>query len=377
MSRKDRFARPLPLKRWVDELVRPSTTAALDEAFAHQRDTLPVLWLLGKTGAGKSTIVQRLTGDTKASIGNGFAPCTQTASFYDHPATAPVVRFLDTRGLGETDYDPGEDLAYCRARSHAVLIITRVDDTSQSDVIQALQGLRQPAELPVIHVHTTLQAIPDASARERAMRINHEQISAALARPLTEVAVDFPDDTDPALDTGLDTLRSAIVELVPDLHEALSRRLARDAEHAAFLLHRREVLGYASAAAAVDAMPAIGIVGVPSLQGKLLHTLAGRYAQPWTAAQGRDFIAALGAAFLYRYGLSYLGRQAAKFLPVYGQTLGAATAAGISFASTYALGRTACLYLFKRSQGAAVDRETLRATFREAFNEHAPKRQKT
>src|SRR3712207_4708503 len=89
---------------------------------------LPVVWLLGKTGAGKSSVVRALTGLSEAEIGNGFAPCTRTAMRFDHPAGQPVMRFLDTRGLGEAGYDPAEDLATAEAASHLVLLVARLDD---------------------------------------------------------------------------------------------------------------------------------------------------------------------------------------------------------------------------------------------------------
>src|ERR1700736_5472680 len=82
----------------------------------------PVVWLLGKTGAGKTAIVSALTGDTRAAIGEGFAPCTRSAAFYDVPAEAPLLRFLDTRGLGEVDYDPAADIAWCEGRAHLLLV---------------------------------------------------------------------------------------------------------------------------------------------------------------------------------------------------------------------------------------------------------------
>ena len=39
-------------------------------------------------------------------IGNGFVPCTRTADAFDFPEGDPVLRFLDTRGLGESGYRP-------------------------------------------------------------------------------------------------------------------------------------------------------------------------------------------------------------------------------------------------------------------------------
>src|SRR4051812_49494677 len=58
---------------------------AVSEEDARQRAqaTAPVVWLLGKTGAGKTAIVSTLTGDPRAVVGAGFEPCTRTASFYD------------------------------------------------------------------------------------------------------------------------------------------------------------------------------------------------------------------------------------------------------------------------------------------------------
>jgi predicted GTPase len=68
-------------------------------------------WLLGKTGAGKTAIVAALTGDQRVEIGQGFEPCTRTAAFYDVPREEPLLRFLDTRGLGEGNYDAASDIA--------------------------------------------------------------------------------------------------------------------------------------------------------------------------------------------------------------------------------------------------------------------------
>jgi hypothetical protein len=73
-------------------------TADTDNARASAQATAPVVWLLGKTGAGKTAIIAALTGDARAEIGLGFEPCTRTAAFYDVPPEAPLLRFLDTRG---------------------------------------------------------------------------------------------------------------------------------------------------------------------------------------------------------------------------------------------------------------------------------------
>src|SRR5882724_5123975 len=72
----------------------------------------PVLWLIGKTQSGKTSIIKYLTGAEEAEIGQGFASCTRFSREYAFPTKdIPLLKFLDTRGLEEPGYDAGEDLA--------------------------------------------------------------------------------------------------------------------------------------------------------------------------------------------------------------------------------------------------------------------------
>ena len=361
-------------RRWAQALIEPSRSPAVDALLEEHRQQLPVLWLMGKTGAGKSSIVQRLTGDSRASIGNGFEPCTKTALHYDHPSAAPVMRFLDTRGLGEAGYDPAEDLAMAQHGSHALLVLTRVDDPSQQLIVNALQALKgESDQLAVVHVHTALHAL-EHNALARAINHNSQVIEQALGRSVPSVKIDFtdPDDGFDDPDVGLDDLRQSIIDMVPELARVLARRSSGSQEESLFLSVRREILGYAGASAAADILPAVGLVAVPSVQGKMLHTLAGRYDLSWDKRTAREFIAALGTSFLYRYLVSLGTRQIIKLIPVYGQSAGAAAAASISFASTYALGRAACLYFYRRNHDKPVDPQLLREAFMNAFKEQRP-----
>ena len=78
------------------------------ELLAHA--PIPCLWLLGKTGSGKTSIVRFLTGAPDAVIGKGFRPETRYSRLFSFPdEEVPIVRFLDTRGLGEAGYDAAAD----------------------------------------------------------------------------------------------------------------------------------------------------------------------------------------------------------------------------------------------------------------------------
>jgi uncharacterized protein (DUF697 family) len=98
----------------------------------------------------------------------------------------------------------------------------------------------------------------------------------------------------------------------------------------------------------------------------------------WDRRSYAEFVAALGAGTLLRTASTFGVRQLVKLVPVYGQTVGAATAATASFAATYAIGRAASYYLTQRQRGrqaehiAEVYGEALRGAFGMAA-ERAPR----
>ena len=125
----------------------PPSNPDIEPAFSYVNQNLPILWLLGKTGAGKSSLIHAVTGDDNVKIGNGFQPCTLTASSYDFPQDKPLFSFMDTRGLAEANYDASEDIAACQERSHALVIVAKAEDPEQSSVLNALQQIKKSGDL--------------------------------------------------------------------------------------------------------------------------------------------------------------------------------------------------------------------------------------
>src|SRR5258707_235718 len=138
----------------------PGSGADPEDVRKRAQSSAPIVWLLGKTGAGKTAIVAALTGDPRAEIGEGFEPCTRTAVFYDVPPEVPLLRFLDTRGLGEADYDPANDIAWCEGQSHLLLMVMQVADPAQHAVLRVLQqARRRHPDWPVIVAQTGLHRL--------------------------------------------------------------------------------------------------------------------------------------------------------------------------------------------------------------------------
>lgn len=361
-------------------------------AAARQRQPLPVIWLLGKTQAGKTSIIQGLTGSPLAEIGNGFRPCTRASRFYDYPAEAPLVRFLDTRGLGERAYDPDEDIHYCESQAHLVLVVMKAMDLDQGAILTVLRRVRaRHPNWPVIIAQSGLSegyppgqghALPYPYGQEgwparvptdlaRALTRQRETLGPlAGAGPLRWVPIDLTqpgDGLEPA-DYGLAALWTAIDAVTTS---DLRKRLNADAEVRDVFARAAHphIVGHALAAAGIGAWPtpAVGLVGVPAVQAKLLHSLAAIYQVPWDGRQVAEFLGFLGTGIGIGYLTRLLGRELLKGVPVLGQTLGVAYGASVSGATTFALGKAACYYFHTVHLGERLDSATLRTIYGQAI----------
>jgi uncharacterized protein (DUF697 family) len=311
---------------------------------------LPVLWLLGKTGAGKTSVLRALTGS--GAVGDGVSPGTRAALTVDFPPEAPAVRFLDTRGLAEAGHDAAADLAQAEEAAHAVLAVMRLDDPVQTPVIATLKSTR----LPVLLVYTGADLVPNLMDQERA----RARIWAQIGRDLPFVTLALPED---GLVTGLEGLLDALDSFMP----RAAAILRRADEARIFAKNKATVLRYAGMAGASDVIPFAGAVTVPTAQGAMMQALAKRYGVELTPARLGVLASALGTGALVRMAAGHVLRQGAKLVPVAGQTLGAAAAAGTSFATTYALGRAASAWLYGVSRGAPADPARLRALYDQAL----------
>jgi uncharacterized protein (DUF697 family) len=351
-----------------------------------------VIWLLGKVQSGKSSIVRALTGAAAAEIGLGYKPCTKTAAIFDFPAKAPAIRFLDTRGLGETGYDPSDDIAFHEAQAHLMLAVMKALDPQQDAVLEAVKTARtRHPEWPIIVAQTTLheayrpgQSHPEpypfgTGSLEAALPLNLVR-SLSYQRslfshlpgtgPILFVPLDFTqagDGLEP-LNYGLPSLLSALETAAPaGLAAALKGANAKAGDRLANAAHPH-IVGYATAAAAADAVPVAGVVAVPAVQSKMLHSLARIYGVEWDRKALGEFAAALGIGAVSRIIASFGLRELSKLIPIYGQTAGAAAAAAASFATTFAIGKAACYYLSQHRAGT-VDPEGVARTYSAALSE--------
>lgn len=340
----------------------------------HARAFAPVVWLVGKVQSGKSSIVRTLTGTTEAEVGAGFEACTKTSRVFDFPHEAPIIRFLDTRGVGEVGYVPDADIAFCEDRSHLVLAVAKARDMVQQPVIEVLSAIRRRhPEWPIVVAQTSLHELyepgsghppvyPFAAAGLGAATPNAE-LERALAHQrelfrkvpkgdrITFVPIDFtlPEDGFTPQDYGRDALVEALIEAAPEAVAAVLQKLPTSRSARPLDAH---LLGFALAAGASDVVPVAGAAVVPMVQAAMLRQVARHFGTQWDRQRMAEFAGALGAGTLLRVASGFGVRQLVKLVPVYGQTVGAAAAAAASFATTYAMGKAAEQYLGRR-KGAA------------------------
>jgi uncharacterized protein (DUF697 family) len=311
---------------------------------------------------------------------------------FDFPAEAPIIRFLDTRGLGEVAYDASEDIAFCEGRSHLIVAVMKALDLEQGVVLDVVGAarLRHP-DWPLVVAQTCLheayaagqshimpypfeQGLAGDVLPERLLRALDYQRSLFKALPGRStpnfVPIDFTQACDALAprDYGREALVDALISAAPAaVAVALSELLRTD--DGALRQSNAHILGFALAAGASDALPIAGIVTVPMMQAAMLHHLARRFGVRWDKKAYAEFGAALGAGTLMRAASTFAVRQVGKLVPVYGQTVGAATAAVASFATTYAMGKAASYFLLRRRHGREAERvaAVYRSALKEAF----------
>jgi uncharacterized protein (DUF697 family) len=356
------------------------------------RGFAPVVWLLGKVQSGKTSIIRELTQAGSAEIGSGFRACTRTARVFDFPGEAPIIRFLDTRGLGEVAYDPKEDIGFCEGRSHLILAVIKTLDLEQQAVLDVIRAAkRRHPEWPVVVAQTSLHEgyapgqrhalpYPLASAAgalpDKLVRAIEHQRALFQALPgghaTTFVPIDFtqPGDGLEPTDYGRDALIDALIAAAPAAVAVALAELPSAHRNSAARKANAHILGFALAAGASDAFPLAGAVAVPVVQAAMLQQLAKLYGARWDKRAYAEFAGALGAGTLVRVASTFGVRQLVKLIPVYGQTAGAAAAAAASFAATYAIGKAASYFLAMRQQGKKSDEiaSVYRAALREAFH---------
>ena len=377
------------------------------------RTPAPVFWMLGKTQSGKTSIIRFLTGADEAVVGSGFRPCTRTSRQFQFPTPeAPLLSFLDTRGVDEPGYDPTEDIAAFDPRAHLVVVTAKATDFAQGNIRAALEPIRRASpSRPVVLVVTCLnEAIPrqphptpypfsepnppapfpgkegGATAGDLSPSLLRGGVGEGLPIEVPEplrrcidehrrafgglfdvcVPIDLtrPEDGFPDPAYGGEAIKAALLRSLPGAYRQTLLRL-KEATESLKDVHLRHavpiIIGYSSMAATAGAIPIpfVDLALIPGIQSRMVTHLARLYGQPMTARRFREVAASLGVGILARQAV----REVAKFIPYVGSVAGAA----VAWASTYALGRAFCYYYEAVCEGHVPDAQALKKYYHEQY----------
>lgn len=387
------------LKTWL-----PFHTLS-EEEYRRQRQRLldrapvPVFWLFGKTGSGKTSIVKYLTGAERAEIGSGYRPQTQYSEQYEFPAAeSPLARFLDTRGLGETRYDPREDIERFSASTHVMIVTVRVMDHALTEVLEPLRLIRRAVpDRPVLLALTCLHeaypgqqhpqpdpfavldpsAVPDPSAvsapgdlprdLQRSLAAQQQRF-AGLVDQIVPLDLTQPEDGFVPPDFGGPRLKRALVDMLPAAYRQTLLTLLDAMASLRDLNDRRAlplVIGHSMLAATAAAVPVpwLDIPVVAAIQSHLMYRLASVYGCTWDLRALLEMAGPIGGRLLARQVV----RGTLKFIPF----IGSAANAAMAYAYTYGLGKACGWYFGQVRQGNAPSAADLEHIWRDQLTQAA------
>lgn len=376
----------------LDKVKGLFSSRARDEQLHHHLERLrehlpvPILWLFGKTQSGKTSVVKFLTRADAAEIGQGFRPCTRFSRLYEFPTKeAPLLTFLDTRGLDEPGYDPSDDLALFDAQAHVVVVTVKALDHAQENVTKHLRTIRQsrpgrPVLLALTCLHEAYpqqqhpRPYPYGTSSEGSVVPEDLRRSIAAQQRRFDGLVDrtIPVDLTPAEEGfeepeyGGEALKQALIDALPGAYRQTLVSLDEATRELKDIYARHAIpiiLSYSSLAATAGAIPVpwVDLFILPGIQTQMIHHLARFYGQPLTGARFLELASTLGIGILVRQAV----REVAKFVPVVGSVAGGALAG----ASTFALGKAFCFYYSAIHEGHVPRPEELRRYYKEQLAE--------
>lgn len=284
---------------------------------------VPVIWLLGPAGSGKTSIVAALLDQWRPVLRRDLDAATATAEMLDWPLEAPRLRFLVTTGLNaEGAYDPAEDLAFIGSAPALVVAVLPAGEPDPKPLLEQLARLRSLGlEWPILLAQTDLHALyppgaghpmpypyaadgtsgPAVPALLAAALKAQRAAFAGCAMGFVPVDLTAPEQRLPPGDYGLAALQAGIQRLAPTIAAALAPPAPPEPR-----LWSRAILPWALVAAAADAIP--GLAGVPALAAQilLLRAVTRRFGLSSDGAMFANAVGLLGAGLVLRSILVWL-----------------------------------------------------------------------
>lgn len=337
----------------------------------------------GKTGVGKSSLINYIFGKEVAKVGDG-QPVTQEIQEYDFENDN--ITLFDTKGIEAKDYEKTLDniKKYLELRQDSpdenddihiawLCISERGDRVEEAD--RELLKILSEAGIPVIGVFTKRESKRESSFVNKVVEDNllPEAKAIVRVRSITE-EVEIEDNLVELKPKGAE-------ELLEETYKYMSegRKNAIKKAQTAVLKDRIEVMSkeadvltnwYAAGAAAIGAtpLPFADSLALAALQTKMVVDINTIY----RVDAGTHTFTDIAAALITITGVAQVGKLAAgllKVIPVIGWTANAGVAAGITKGIGFGYSEYLKNNINKETGEIKLDLEDLKQNFMKFFNQ--------
>ena len=338
------------------------------------KEVKPRILIAGKTGSGKSSVLNALLGRKVFEVGN--VPTTKNNSEEVWETKHGEIVVVDIPGFGEADAQKVDNLSYeenatklAGLEAHMAILVVKCDDRAlekESDFLAKWHQHTTLKDLPVLIVVNQIDKMKPVrdwepgklnlkcpvKEKEKNIREFLDYLSnLSIFKPYDDegliVACSSGESFDDPLQYGIPEVRVTIYEMLPDCARTMFARLADLQDQEA----NRIINYYAGASAtavAVNPIAAADALLIAPLQIAMILHLGRLYNIDITANMARGILSALVSTLAGRFSYQVL----ISIIPFVKNILGP----GLAFSLTYVMGRIVS-DLFKEKRTEATSEE--------------------
>ncbi len=339
----------------------------------------PKLMVVGRRGAGKSSLVNAIFGERVAAVGSVLSE-TGRPTWYSYQGPRGEMKILDTRGLGDRTRPEAANFQDALDEVRAVLVEEHPDailflckakdvdshiaqDVANIEAVRAFIAERHRYETPVVAVVTQVDELDpkrveppyenetkrrniDTAVRAIQEALTERGIALARVIPVSTYAEYEGDRRSYDNYWNVEELVDYLVDVLPRSAQVQMARLSQ-LQAVQRKLARKMTAAAAAVAAGIAAapIPVADILPLTALQIGLITGIAYVSGRQMSKAAAREFLAALGANVGAAFALREGARALAKFVF---PGVGSAVSAGVAFAGTWGLGEAAIAYFIEK-----------------------------
>ena len=359
----------------------------------------PRIFLIGRTGVGKSSLINAICGAYVATVSDTES-CTGTTNTYTcMDGDRVLMEILDTRGIAESEslnseISAEEMLISQISEFSPDIVIMMLNCTHRDDIISDVDFLKKVARnykatnamrLPIVVVVNKCDEMAPTRFKEpehypqkkvdkiqevvqnykkiivkNGLKIDNIVPVASLIDWQTSDGMEVGSEEIPFLpDVDRDGLEIAfdgrynIEELIDILEEAILDSEAKMGLRMATRLtdvvnrlanHLTSIFSVISATVAVTPIPTSDIYILVIIQTILVGLIASLSGRELSLDSAKEFIFSIGGIGSVGYGFRLLAQQSSKLLNVFLPGAGSAVSSTLAYAGTFAIGKAAIVY---------------------------------